>query len=71
MIRLAFSSKATLAMAPMQDFMGLGSQARLNVPGTTLNNWRWRMLPEQLQPALMESVRSLVQASNRGGRGRG
>jgi 4-alpha-glucanotransferase len=69
MIRLAFRSKATLAMAPMQDYMGLGSQARLNVPGTTLNNWRWRMLPDQLQPALMESVRRLVQESDRGGRG--
>jgi 4-alpha-glucanotransferase len=65
MIRLAFSSKSILAVAPMQDYLGLGSKARLNVPGTTLNNWRWRMLPSQLQPALLESVRGLVQESSR------
>ena len=66
MIRLAFSSRATLAMAPMQDYLGLGSQARLNVPGTTLNNWRWRMQAGQLQPALMESVSALVAEAGRG-----
>lgn len=65
MIRLAFSSKSTLAVAPMQDYLGLGSGARLNVPGTTMNNWRWRMLSSQLQPDLMESVRRLVQESVR------
>jgi len=65
MIRLAFSSKSTLAVASMQDFLGLGSEARLNVPGTTLNNWRWRMLSSQLGPALMQSVRGLVQESAR------
>ena len=66
MIRLAFSSKSTLAVAPMQDYLGLGSEARLNVPGTTLNNWRWRMLSSQIQPALLESVRTLVQECDRG-----
>jgi len=65
MIRLAFSSKSTLAVAPMQDYLGLGSEARLNVPGTTLNNWRWRMLPDQLQPAVKESVRELVNEGHR------
>ena len=48
MIGLAFSSRATLAVAPMQDYLGLGSKARLNTPGTTQNNWRWRALAEQL-----------------------
>ena len=65
MIRLAFSSNSTLAVAPMQDYLGLGSEARLNTPGTTLNNWRWRALPEQLNPNLLESVRSLVEAGDR------
>lgn len=60
MIRLAFSSNSTLAVAPMQDYLGLGSDARLNVPGTTLNNWRWRMLPEQLQAPVKESIQKLV-----------
>ncbi len=65
MIRLAFSSNSTLAVAPMQDFLGLGSEARLNVPGTTLNNWRWRMLPDQLQPWVKESIRKLVNEGHR------
>ena len=65
MIRLAFSSKAALAVAPMQDYLGLGSEARLNVPGTTLNNWRWRMQAEQMQPDVLASVRTLVREGGR------
>ena len=65
MIRLAFSSRATLAVAPMQDYLGLGSNARLNTPGTTQNNWCWRALGEQLNDDLTVSVRKLVQESNR------
>jgi 4-alpha-glucanotransferase len=68
MIRLAFSSKAALAVAPMQDFLGLGSEARLNIPGTTLNNWRWRMESGQLTTGLIESVRNMVQTSSRSSR---
>lgn len=65
MIRLAFSSNSTLAMAPMQDYLGLGSEARLNVPGTTMNNWRWRMLPEQLSPQVKETIGELVDGGHR------
>lgn len=62
MIRLAFSTPARLAIAPLQDFLGLGSEARFNIPGTTLNNWRWRVTREQLSPPLCESVAALVEA---------
>jgi 4-alpha-glucanotransferase len=65
MIRLAFSSRAVLAMAPMQDYLGLGSGARLNIPGTTLNNWRWRLDPGQLQPIFLESIRAMVADASR------
>jgi 4-alpha-glucanotransferase len=65
MIRYAFSSRARLAIAPMQDFLGLGSQARLNIPGTTTNNWRWRWLAEQQTPALTDLVGELVSESSR------
>lgn len=65
MIRLAFSSKSALAMAPMQDFLGLGSEARLNIPGTTLNNWRWRLIETELHAGLLESVCNMVQQSSR------
>jgi 4-alpha-glucanotransferase len=65
MIRLAFASKAAMAVAPMQDFLGLGSTARLNRPGTTLNNWRWRMTADALRPGLVETVAALVRDTSR------
>jgi len=67
LIRLAFSTKASLAMAPMQDYLGLGSMARMNTPGTTNNNWRWRLRNEQVNPHLYEWVRHAVTESGRGG----
>lgn len=60
MIRLAFNSQALLAIIPMQDFLGLGSDARLNTPGTTSNNWRWRVTVDQLSPEFCKSVANLV-----------
>jgi 4-alpha-glucanotransferase len=65
MIRLAFSSHSVLAMAPMQDYLGLGSEARINTPGTTLNNWRWRMREGSLTPQVIEEVAGMVSASSR------
>ena len=65
MIRLAFNSNAKLAIAPMQDFLGLGSDSRLNIPGTTLNNWRWRVSEEQLSPEFCKSVADLVEETSR------
>jgi 4-alpha-glucanotransferase len=38
----AYASRARLAVVPLQDLLGLGSQSRMNTPGTTLDNWRWR-----------------------------
>jgi 4-alpha-glucanotransferase len=65
LIRLAFSTRARLAIAPLQDFLGLGSKARLNIPGTTTNNWRWRATEEQLSPALQATAAELVEESSR------
>jgi 4-alpha-glucanotransferase len=65
MIRLAFSSEAKLAIAPMQDYLGLGSEARLNIPGTTSDNWRWRVSDDQLSPELCESTAQLVEEMSR------
>ncbi|MDX1946153.1 MAG: 4-alpha-glucanotransferase [Pirellulaceae bacterium] len=47
LIRLALSSVAKLAVFPMQDVLGLGSSARMNMPGTTAGNWQWRLPPTQ------------------------
>ena len=65
MIRLAFESRARLAIVPMQDFLGLGSEARLNTPGTTQNNWRWRVSEDQLSAHFCQSVANLVEEAAR------
>ena len=58
-IRLALSSVADTAILPMQDVLGLGTEARMNVPGTVENNWRWRMREDQLKPELAARLRAL------------
>ncbi len=56
--RLASASVADTAVAPLQDLLGLGSEARMNTPGTAAGNWAWRfsweMLPDWLAPQLRE-----------------
>ena len=47
-IRAALASVADTAIVPAQDLMGLGSEARMNRPGTVSGNWRWRLVPGQL-----------------------
>lgn len=65
MVRLAFGSAARMAIAPLQDYLGLGSEARLNTPGTAENNWRWRLGFKQIDAALVESVAGMVDESDR------
>ncbi len=65
LIRVAFSTKARLAIAPMQDFLGLGSEARINTPGTSGGNWRWRYVDAQLTQNVCDNVASMVSASGR------
>ena len=66
LIKAAFSTRAKLAIAPMQDFLGLGSEARLNTPGTPGGNWQWRLLDSQLTQEVCDNVANMVQASGRG-----
>ncbi len=66
LIKAAFSTDAKLAIAPLQDFLGLGSEARINTPGTSSNNWRWRVQDSQLTDDIREQVAKMVQASERG-----
>ncbi len=65
MIRLAFSSNSRLAIAPMQDYLGLGSEARMNTPGTSSNNWRWRLCVSQLTREVCDNVAKMVRESGR------
>jgi 4-alpha-glucanotransferase len=65
LIRLAWSSVATLAVAPLQDVLGLGSEARMNTPGVAEGNWRWRVRPEQFKPGSVERLAELTVLYNR------
>ena len=69
LVRAAFSTAAALAIAPLQDYLGLGSEARLNTPGKPSNNWRWRVREEQLSADLCRHVAGLVQDSGRANQG--
>jgi 4-alpha-glucanotransferase len=56
MIRAVWSSVAIMAMAPMQDFLGLGSEARMNYPGKPSGNWTWRIKPDALKDSLKNRI---------------
>lgn len=65
MIRAAFQTEARIAIAPLQDYLGLGSEARTNTPGTSHGNWRWRVLQSQLDAPFRRQVAGLVEKANR------
>jgi 4-alpha-glucanotransferase len=67
LLRLAWSSAAALAIAPLQDVLNLGREARMNVPGRTGSNWRWRCTDDMLSASAFQSLRELTQASSRSG----
>ena len=60
MIRAVLASVAEVAILPMQDVLGLGSAARMNLPGTVSGNWKWRYRPGALSSELSARLRSLV-----------
>jgi 4-alpha-glucanotransferase len=59
-IRSILASVANTAMVPMQDVLGLGSEARMNLPGTVSGNWRWRYRADRLTPEIREKLRALT-----------
>jgi 4-alpha-glucanotransferase len=65
LLRLAWSSAAALALAPLQDLLNLGSDARMNVPGTAEGNWRWRCTQDMLAAPAFQRLRELTETSNR------
>ncbi len=64
-IRVAVSSAAEMALFPMQDVLGLGSEARMNFPGTLEKNWTWRFAPQQLTRKLGAQLLSLSKTYGR------
>ncbi|NLF27721.1 MAG: 4-alpha-glucanotransferase [Clostridiales bacterium] len=65
MIECAFRSVADTAIVPMQDFLHLGGDARMNYPGTVGGNWRWRMPPAAATDALADKIRRLNDRTGR------
>ena len=56
--RLALSSVADTAIIPMQDYLRLGADARINVPSTPSGNWAWRMKPDVIPDGLADRIRA-------------
>ena len=65
LLRLAWSSAAALAMAPLQDVLNLGSEARMNRPGSPEGNWRWRVSGEMLSGPMFDRLGDLTERSAR------
>lgn len=59
-IRAAWASVADTAIAPMQDILGLGNEARMNLPATTKGNWRWRMSRHAVTDEMIQRLKELT-----------
>lgn len=64
-IRGAWSSVGNLAVAQMQDFLGLGSEARMNIPSTIGSNWKWRAKKGEITEALADKIREITKLYGR------
>lgn len=65
LIRCGMLSVADQAIFPLQDYMNLNTEHRMNTPGTVKNNWAWRYTPDMLQNVDRNRISYLVQMSNR------
>lgn len=64
MIKSSFASPARLLILTMQDILNLGSEARLNTPGTASNNWQWRMTQQQFDNLYQSTTPSYLNRLN-------
>jgi 4-alpha-glucanotransferase len=60
LIRALMASVADTVLFPVQDILGLGSEARMNTPSVASGNWRWRMRPQTLTPELAARLKTLA-----------
>lgn len=65
LIETAMQTDASIAIVPLQDFLGLGSEARMNTPGSTDDNWRWKFSHDMLTPELSQSIKTLITEGRR------
>jgi 4-alpha-glucanotransferase len=64
-IQMAMGSVSDICILPFQDVLGLGADARMNNPGTSIGNWRWRALPEALSDASFQRLQELTVSTGR------
>jgi len=60
LIRAALASVANTVIIPLQDVLGLGSEARMNLPGRASGNWGWRFSWDQITPEIVERLRTMI-----------
>ena len=65
LLRCGMGSTAELFVAQMQDYLALGSEGRINVPGVADGNWRWRMAPGAAAAELAAEIRALTETYGR------
>ena len=65
LIRAVLASVANLAIVPLQDVLGLGSEARMNLPARPSGNWQWRFLPGMLTESVRERLSDLTEIYGR------
>lgn len=65
MLKAGFESRSDLFVAQMQDYLGLGMEARMNAPGTLGGNWLWRMTPGAIPASLAPRLAAETAASHR------
>lgn len=65
MIRAAVASVADLAVIPIQDYLCLGNEARMNMPSTLGDNWKWRLTKNQITPELLKKIRKMTKLYGR------
>lgn len=59
-LRMAMASVSFMCVLPMQDLLMLGSEARMNTPGTVGNNWQWRFDWKQVEPTMVEKLKNFI-----------
>ncbi|HEX7173949.1 MAG TPA: 4-alpha-glucanotransferase, partial [Pyrinomonadaceae bacterium] len=64
-IRAAHASVADISIVPLQDVLGLGSDARMNIPASTEGNWAWRFREGALTEALRDRLREMTETYGR------
>ncbi len=65
LVRAAFASVADRAVVPLQDVLGLGEEARMNVPGRAHDNWTWRAPKDAFRPEVAARLRHLAELTGR------